>query len=43
MSPAFTIICIVLAIALLVLLTVKVKLHPFFALTFSALFFGMII
>lgn len=43
MSPAFTIICIVLAIALLVLLTVKVKLHPFFSLTLSALFFGVII
>ena len=43
MRPAFTIICIVLAILLLVLLTVKIKLHPFFALTFSALFFGIII
>jgi len=42
MSPVLIIISIILSIALLVYLTVKVKLHPFFALTAAALFFGII-
>lgn len=43
MSPAYVVACIVISIAILVLLTVKVKLHPFFALTISALSFGLLI
>lgn len=43
MSSAYIIVCIVVAIALLVFLTVKVKLHPFFALTASAIAFGLLI
>lgn len=43
MSSAYIVCCIVLAIALLVFLTVKVKLHPFFALTASAITFGLLI
>ena len=42
MSSTFIIISIALSIALLVFLTVKVKLHPFFALTISAFFFGIV-
>lgn len=43
MSSAYIIACIVIAIALLVFLTIKVKLHPFFALTASAIAFGLLI
>lgn len=43
MGSAYIICCIVLSIALLVFLTVKIKLHPFFALTFSAIVFGLLI
>lgn len=42
MSPGLTVAAIILSIAILVYLTVKVKLHPFFALTAAALFFGII-
>ncbi|NLZ52472.1 MAG: GntP family permease [Thermoanaerobacteraceae bacterium] len=42
MSPGFIVISIIMSIALLVYLTVRVKLHPFFALTAAALFFGII-
>ena len=42
MNVTFTITAILLSILLLVLLTIKVKLHPFFALTISAFFFGII-
>ena len=42
MNVTFTILTILLSILLLVLLTIKVKLHPFFALTISAFFFGLI-
>ena len=42
MNVTFTIFAILLSILLLVLLTIKVKLHPFFALTVSAFFFGLI-
>ncbi|HHX22543.1 MAG TPA: GntP family permease [Thermoanaerobacterales bacterium] len=42
MSPGLIVISIILSIAILVYLTVKVKLHPFFALTAAALFFGVI-
>jgi len=38
-----TICAIVASVALLVGLTVKVKLHPFFALTLAAVFFGLLI
>ena len=40
MGTAYTVISIVLAIGVLVFLTVKAKLHPFFALSISAFFFG---
>lgn len=43
MSPVYVVICIVASIAILVLLTVRVKLHPFFALTLSAIAFGLLI
>ena len=43
MSSAYIIACIVISIALLVFLTIKVKLHPFFALTASAIAFGLLI
>lgn len=43
MSSTYIVCCIVLAIALLVFLTIKVKLHPFFALTASAIVFGLLI
>lgn len=43
MGSAYIVACIVIAIAVLILLTVKVKLHPFFALTFSAIVFGLLI
>ncbi len=42
MSSTFIVATIVLSIALLIFLTVKVKLHPFFALTISAFFFGIV-
>ncbi|MGI6424171.1 MAG: GntP family permease [Tepidanaerobacteraceae bacterium] len=42
MSPGLIVISIILSIAILVYLTVRVKLHPFFALTAAALFFGVI-
>lgn len=42
MGTTFTVITIILSILLLVLLTIKVKLHPFFALTISTFFFGLI-
>lgn len=42
MSSSFIVLTIVLSIALLIFLTVKVKLHPFFALTISAFFFGIV-
>ena len=42
MNVTFTILAILLSILLLVLLTIKIKLHPFFALTISAFFFGLI-
>lgn len=42
MGTTFTIVSIVLSIVLLVLLTVKVRLHPFFALTICSLFFGIL-
>ncbi len=41
MSPLLVIVCIIISIAILVFLTVKVKLHPFFALTASAIAFGL--
>lgn len=41
MSATFIVTMIALSIALLIVLTVKVKLHPFFALTISAFFFGI--
>ena len=41
MSPAYMLCCIAASVALLVALTVKVRLHPFFALTLSALAFGL--
>lgn len=42
MGTTFTIISIVLSIILLVWLTVKVRLHPFFALTICSFFFGIL-
>ena len=42
MSSTFIVATIVLSIVLLIFLTVKVKLHPFFALTISAFFFGIV-
>lgn len=42
MSPMYIIVIIVLSIALLIFLTVKAKLHPFFALTLSSFFFGIL-
>ena len=42
MGNTFIVISIILSIALLVLLTVKVKLHPFFALTICSFFFGIL-
>lgn len=41
MSATFIVSMITLSIILLIVLTVKVKLHPFFALTISAFFFGI--
>lgn len=41
MSATFIVSMIALSIALLIVLTVKIKLHPFFALTISAFFFGI--
>ena len=41
MSSAYMLCCIAASVALLVALTVKVRLHPFFALTLSALAFGL--
>lgn len=40
MSSTYIVMTIVLSIALLIFLTVKVKLHPFFALSLSSFFFG---
>lgn len=42
MSSGFIVATIILSILLLIILTVKVKLHPFFALTISAFFFGIV-
>jgi GntP family gluconate:H+ symporter len=42
MNPGLIIFAIILAIGVLVYLTVKVKLHPFFALTISAFTFGIV-
>ena len=42
MNPGFLVFSIVLSIAVLVYLTVKIKLHPFFALTIAAFTFGII-
>lgn len=42
MGTTFTIVSIALSIILLVFLTVKVKLHPFFALSICAFFFGLL-
>lgn len=42
MSSTFVILTIILSILVLIFLTIKVKLHPFFALTLSAFFFGII-
>lgn len=42
MGATFTIFSIILSIIVLVLLTVKVKLHPFFALTICAFLFGVL-
>lgn len=42
MSATFVIFTIILSILVLVFLTIKAKLHPFFALTLSAFFFGII-
>lgn len=35
--------CIIIAILILIFLTIKVKLHPFFALTIAAISFGLMI
>ena len=43
MGTGLVIFAIAFSIAVLILLTVKVKLHPFFALTISAIVFGVII
>ena len=40
-SSAYMLSCIAISVAVLVFLTVKVRLHPFFALTLSALAFGL--
>lgn len=42
MNPGLIIFAIILAIGVLVYLTVKVKLHPFFALTIAAFTFGIL-
>lgn len=42
MGSMYVILAIVLSVLLLVFLTVKVKLHPFFALSLCAFFFGII-
>ena len=42
MSSTFIILAIALSISLLIFLTVKAKLHPFFALSISAFFFGIV-
>ncbi len=42
MGTTFTLVSIILAIVLLVVLTVKVRLHPFFALTICSFFFGIL-
>lgn len=42
MSPALIIFAIVFSIAVLIYLTVRVKLHPFFALTAAAFTFGLV-
>lgn len=42
MSPALVIFAIIFSIAVLVYLTVRVKLHPFFALTAAAFTFGIV-
>lgn len=42
MNPGLIILAIVLSIGVLIYLTVKVKLHPFFALTIAAFTFGII-
>ncbi|EHO80780.1 GntP family permease [Fusobacterium ulcerans] len=42
MGSTFVIVTIALSIILLIILTVKVKLHPFFALSISAFFFGIV-
>ena len=42
MGTTFTVVAIALSIALLVFLTVKAKVHPFFALTICSFFFGIV-
>lgn len=42
MNPGLIVISIILSIAVLVFLTVKIKLHPFFALTIAAFTFGLL-
>jgi len=42
MNPGLIIFAMILSIAVLVWLTIKVKLHPFFALTISAFVFGLV-
>lgn len=42
MSPGLIIFAIVFSIAILIYLTIKVKLHPFFALTIAAFTFGIV-
>lgn len=42
-STMLVISCIIIAIGILIFLTIKVKLHPFFALTIAAISFGLMI
>lgn len=43
MSPLLVVLFILISILVLIFLTIKVKLHPFFALTISAIVFGLLI
>ena len=43
MSPVLVVLFILISILVLIFLTIKVKLHPFFALTISAIVFGLLI
>lgn len=42
MGTIYTIMAIVVALAILIFLTVKAKIHPFFALTICSVFFGLV-